>query len=210
MPAKKSIGSLRKFFEPPKLQNGYRPLLNLPPLNLSNLSDKMSKARENLTPFERARFFEDHSNSVMELLNEKDRKFLQQIQEKKNQKIENLKQNNKNDISQRFEEEPLKNHRFNQYILYLKRGIIIKLFLIIFFFLGIDFPHPVGLTRLEWDKELIEFKKALTPELRALLHEVNTRQEPLAKVQYVQPIAEQLKSRFQLESGINDNKQVLK
>lgn len=76
-------------------------------------------------------------------------------------------------------------------------------------FLGIDFPQPVGLTRLEWEKELAEFQEALTPELRALLPEVSTRQQPLAKVQFAQPIAEQLKSRFQSESGSQDNKQVL-
>lgn len=65
------------------------------------------------------------------------------------------------------------------------------------------------MTRLEWDKELKEFQEALTPELRALLPEVNTRQQPLAKVQYAQPIAEQLKSRFQAENGTQENKQVL-
>lgn len=115
------MGSLRKFFDAPKLPNGYRPVLILAPMNISNLSDKILKVRENLTPFERARFLGDRTNSVMELLNEKDRKFLKQIQEKKNQKVENTKQKTK-DISERFEEEPMKNYRFKQYVLYLKRG----------------------------------------------------------------------------------------
>lgn len=53
------------------------------------------------------------------------------------------------------------------------------------------------MTRLEWEKESQQFQNALTPELRALLPEVQNRQKPLAKIDFAQPIAEQLNSRFQ-------------
>lgn len=55
------------------------------------------------------------------------------------------------------------------------------------------------MTTLEWEQELDDFQNALTPELRALLPEVNSRQQPLAKVDYAKPIAEQLSSRFRKE-----------
>lgn len=128
------MGSSRKFFEAPKLPLGYRPVLILVPINVSNLTEKVLKVGENLTPFERARFLGDRANSVMELLSEKDRKFLKQIQENKNQKIGNIKQNKlKNETFEPFEEEPMKNHRFKQFVLYLKRGYLFKL-LIVFYF----------------------------------------------------------------------------
>jgi hypothetical protein len=56
------------------------------------------------------------------------------------------------------------------------------------------------MTQLEWEQELTEFQKYLTPELRALLPEVRARQQPLAKMVYSDTIAEQLKSRFQKET----------
>jgi hypothetical protein len=65
---------------------------------------------------------------------------------------------------------------------------------------------PLELTRLEWERELAEFESHLTPELRALLPSVRSRQEPLAKLKTAQPIADLLKSRFQSESGVDTNK----
>uniref|UniRef100_A0A914GY45 G-patch domain-containing protein n=1 Tax=Globodera rostochiensis TaxID=31243 RepID=A0A914GY45_GLORO len=85
-----------------------------------------------------------------------------------------------------FEEEPMKAHRFKQYVSYLKRGI--------------SFPQPVDMTRLEWERELTQFQEALTPELRSLLPEVRERQKPLARIDFAGPIAEHLKQRFEKES----------
>lgn len=62
----------------------------------------------------------------------------------------------------------------------------------------------MDLTRLEWEQELAEFKRHLTPELRALLPEVKSRQQPLVKMDLAGPIAEQLKSRFQKETHETD------
>lgn len=64
------------------------------------------------------------------------------------------------------------------------------------------------MTRLEWEKELEQFQEKLTPELRALLPEVQNRLKPLAKVDFAQPIAEQLNSRFQKSESDMDLKPV--
>lgn len=65
---------------------------------------------------------------------------------------------------------------------------------------GYDMQPPSELTRLEWERELIEFQAHLTPELRAMLPDVQARQAPLANLKTAQPIANLLKSRFQTES----------
>lgn len=92
----------------------------------------------------------------------------------------------------------------------INKRTIIKIF--IFFqiknFLGLNFPQPIEMTRLEWEKELQQFQEALTPELRALLPEVQNRLKPLAKVDFSQPIAEQLNSRFQKSENEKDIKPV--
>lgn len=67
-------------------------------------------------------------------------------------------------------------------------------------------PPPLELTRLEWERELAEFDAHLTPELRALLPSVRSRQEPLANLKTAQPIADLLKSRFQSENSSDTTK----
>lgn len=66
---------------------------------------------------------------------------------------------------------------------------------------GYDMPPPETMTRLEWERELVEFETHLTPELRAMLPSVRSRQEPLANLKTAQPIADLLKSRFQAETS---------
>jgi hypothetical protein len=60
---------------------------------------------------------------------------------------------------------------------------------------------PLELTRLEWEHEVVEFNAHLSPELRAMLPSVRSRQEPLANLKTAQPIANLLKSRFQSENS---------
>nr|CAD2196844.1 unnamed protein product [Meloidogyne enterolobii] len=91
--------------------------------------------------------------------------------------------------AQPFEEEPLKAHRFRQYVSYLKRGI--------------PFIQPPEMTLLQWESEKADFEEALPSELRALLKDVQERQKPLARLDFARPIAEHLKNRFARESGVD-------
>lgn len=80
-------------------------------------SFKIKEAGNKLTPFQRAKFLGNRDQSVMELLSEKDRKFLEKAKENK-EKAEKQKMVE----TEPFEEEPMKAHRFKKYVHYLKRG----------------------------------------------------------------------------------------
>ncbi|KAI1731848.1 g-patch domain-containing protein [Ditylenchus destructor] len=182
VPAKKTSNS-RKFFAAPRLPPHFRPVHKPQELKVKHLSQKVLNLGEKMSPFERARFLGDRDHSVLDLLSEKDRQFLQTVKDEKQKVLDKKKQSE----SEPFEEEPLKAHRFKKFVSYLKRGLY--------------FEQPPELTRLEWNEEFNQFKNALTPELRALLPEVRSRHEPLAKLDYAQPIAEKLQARFQKESS---------
>lgn len=76
-----------------------------------------------MTPFQRARFLGERDQSIMELLSEKDRKFLDNVKNANDQKGQQQKSSVTIEF---FEEEPMKAHRFKKYVQYLKRGIKIK------------------------------------------------------------------------------------
>ncbi|KAI6242165.1 G-patch domain-containing protein [Aphelenchoides fujianensis] len=157
---------------------------------LKDLPPTVLHAIKHLSPLEKAVFLGDRSRSVMELLSTSDRKKLELLTLKAEKKPEEKAEREKPQKiaeAEPFEEEPLKAHRFKQYVHYLKSGY--------------DMQPPVEMTRLEWEAEQKEFENHLTPELRALLPSVRARQEPLAKLITAQPFADQLKSRFQSETG---------
>uniref|UniRef100_A0A183CD86 G-patch domain-containing protein n=1 Tax=Globodera pallida TaxID=36090 RepID=A0A183CD86_GLOPA len=154
------------------------------------LPEIVAKACERLTPFQRAKILGENDHSVMEMLSSDDRERLKFRRAKETEKKGGGGGGGRVGAREResdpFEEEPMKAHRFKQYVSYLKRGI--------------SFPQPVDMTRLEWERELAQFQEALTPELRSLLPEVRERQKPLARIDFAGPIAEHLKQRFEKES----------
>ncbi|KAL3092353.1 hypothetical protein niasHS_007562 [Heterodera schachtii] len=181
----------QKFFPAPQLPHGWRPMSRRSQKNEQRkkepkqLPETVAKACERLTPFQRAKILGESDHSVMEILSSEDRQRLKQRGRESETKRDSKKRGGERE-TEPFEEEPMKAHRFKQYVSYLKRGIA--------------FPQPVDMTRLEWEDELEQFQEALTPELRSLLPEVRERQKPLAKIDFAAPIAEHLKHRFEKES----------
>ncbi|KAM3723706.1 G patch domain-containing protein [Dirofilaria immitis] len=168
MASKRQIS--RRFFEPPRIPPNFIPMhtpiypnISLMPLNIKQFSERMNH-------LQRAKFLgEIDPKAVFELVCDRDRKKLNIPQ------IEDVIQNV-------FEEEPMKQARFKQYINYLKRGL--------------NYPQPLDMTRLEWDQELHDFQNMLPLELRSLIPEVERQQKPLAHPNVAAPIANVLKSKF--------------
>ncbi|VDK55074.1 unnamed protein product [Gongylonema pulchrum] len=121
------------------------------------------------------------------MIHDKDRKRLTASASRSSMNSEDLLKN-------AFEEEPMKQARFKQYVHYLKRGL--------------SFPRPLDLTTLEWEQELSDFQNILPPELRSLLPEVRMRQKPLVRIDIAAPIADVLKSKFTSSSGASSSSKV--
>ncbi|VDK62105.1 unnamed protein product [Onchocerca ochengi] len=170
----------RHFFEPPRIPSNFRPLhipihpdISQMPLNIKQFSERMNH-------LQRAKFLgETDPKPVLELIRDEDRKRL------------NIPQ--REDVIQNtFEENPMKQARFKQYVNYLKRGL--------------NYPQPSDMTRLEWDQELHDFQNVLSPELRSLISEVERQQKPLACPDIAAPIADILKSKFISSSSSSSGK----
>lgn len=86
------------------------------------LNARILNVGEQMTPFQRAKFLGDQS--VMNLLSEKDRNFLQKVREGRDapKNIETNQRSKPAPQQEPFEEEPMKAHRFKKYVQYLKRG----------------------------------------------------------------------------------------
>ncbi|MFH4976478.1 hypothetical protein AB6A40_003187 [Gnathostoma spinigerum] len=170
--------SARLFFEAPRLPTNFRPKHQPIPLNIGALPEALRKIGEKMNHVQRAQFLgEVDANVVKELIKDADRR-----------RIEGSSSTSRNSSAQNeidenlFEDEPMKQARFKQYVSYLKRGL--------------SFPKPPELTRLEWDQEVTDFQNALPVKLRSLLPEVQARQMPLVKSALAAPIADILKSKF--------------
>ncbi|VDO24610.1 unnamed protein product [Onchocerca flexuosa] len=170
----------RNFFEPPRIPSNFLPLhvpihpdISQMPLNIKQFSEKMNH-------LQRAKFLgETDLKPVLELIRDEDRKRL------------NIS-HSEDVIQNTFEENPMKQARFKQYVNYLKRGL--------------NYPQPSDMTRLEWDQELQDFQNVLPPELQSLISEVERQQKPLACPDIAAPIADVLKSKFISSSSSNSGK----
>ncbi|OZC11650.1 hypothetical protein X798_01513 [Onchocerca flexuosa] len=170
----------RNFFEPPRIPSNFLPLhvpihpdISQMPLNIKQFSEKMNH-------LQRAKFLgETDPKPVLELIRDEDRKRL------------NIS-HSEDVIQNTFEENPMKQARFKQYVNYLKRGL--------------NYPQPSDMTRLEWDQELQDFQNVLPPELQSLISEVERQQKPLACPDIAAPIADVLKSKFISSSSSNSGK----
>ncbi|KAI6180796.1 G-patch domain-containing protein [Aphelenchoides besseyi] len=182
-----------KFYRAPQPTHHFNSRHKPQPIQLKNLPENLHHAVKRLSPLERALFLGDRSGSVMELLSDSDRKKLELISRKSERKTEKPEDKPKEKVvaePEPFEEEPMKAHRFKKFVHYLKSGYTLE--------------PPMEMTVLEWEAEKKEFEANLTPELRSLLPSVRARQEPLAKLTTAQPFADQLKSRFKVETGKED------
>uniref|UniRef100_F1KVZ8 G patch domain-containing protein 1 n=1 Tax=Ascaris suum TaxID=6253 RepID=F1KVZ8_ASCSU len=177
----------RSFFEPPRLPHSFRPIHRPILLEISALPDVVKKFSERMNHVQRAKFLgEVDKDAVMELIRDEDRKRLAAI------RMGSSNEPKKDYDDNIFEEEPMKQARFKQYVQYLKRGL--------------SFPQPLEMTSLEWENELAEFQRILPSHLRSLLPEVKARQLPLANAELAIPIAQALKSKFTVASGRSDKR----
>ncbi|EJW88539.1 G-patch domain-containing protein [Wuchereria bancrofti] len=161
---------VRQFFEPPRIPSNFLPRhtpihpdISQMPLNIKQFSERMNH-------LQRAKFLgEIDLKSVFELVRDEDRKRLSVSQ-------------NEDVIQNAFEEEPIKQARFKQYMNHLKRGL--------------HYPQPPDVTRLEWEQELRDFQNMLSPELQSRISEIDGQQKPLARPDVAAPLADVLKSKF--------------
>ncbi|CAD5213196.1 unnamed protein product [Bursaphelenchus okinawaensis] len=158
------------------------------PIILKDTVSEITTAFQNLNPLQKAVFLGDRSGSVLELLSSSDREKLKLLTKKSEIETKFKKPEKEKRVELvPFEEEPMKAHRFKKFVHYLKSGHVM--------------PTPNEMTVLEWEEEQKEFENHLTPELRSLLPSVRDRQQPLAKLETAQPIADMLKNRFQSENS---------
>uniref|UniRef100_A0A0R3RSN5 G-patch domain-containing protein n=1 Tax=Elaeophora elaphi TaxID=1147741 RepID=A0A0R3RSN5_9BILA len=171
---------VRQFFEPPRIPSNFIPRHTPIHPNISQMPSNIKLFSERMNHLQRAKFLgEIDPKRVFELVRDEDRKRL------------NVSQN-EDVIQNAFEEEPMKQARFKQYVNYLKRGL--------------HYPQPPDMTRLEWDQELHDFQNVLPPELLSLISEVEKQQKPLARPDLAAPIADVLKSKFISSSGSSSGK----
>ncbi|KHN71097.1 G patch domain-containing protein 1 -like protein [Toxocara canis] len=169
------------FFDPPRLPNFFRPVHHPIPFDVSSLPEAIKKFGEKMTHVQRAKFLgEREENGVVTVTGDEDRKRLAARASSSAGPEKDFDENI-------FEDEPMKQTRFRQYVHYLKRGL--------------SFPQPLEMTSVEWERELAEFQRVLPPYLRSLLPEVKARQMPLANADLAAPIAQILKSKFTPSSG---------
>ncbi|VDN04941.1 unnamed protein product [Thelazia callipaeda] len=140
----------RQVFEPPRIPSNFRPVHTPAYPNISQMPTVIQKFGERMNHVQRAKFLGE------------DRKCLDVSK-------------NKDVMKNAFEEEPMKQARFKQYVSYLKRGL--------------NYPQPSDMTRIEWEQELHDFQNVLPPQLRSLIPEVKKRQKPLARTDLAAPIA---------------------
>ncbi|EFO24081.2 G-patch domain-containing protein [Loa loa] len=160
----------RRFFEPPLIPPNFIPRHTPIHPNISQMPLNITQFRERMNHLQRAKFLgEIDPKPVFELVRDEDRKRLDVPQ-------------SEDVIQNAFEEEPMKQARFKQYVNYLKRGL--------------HYPQPSDMTRLEWDQELHDFQNLLPPELQPLILEVEKQQRPLARPDIAASIADVLKSKF--------------
>ncbi|VDN31547.1 unnamed protein product [Gongylonema pulchrum] len=175
----------RQFFEPPRLPTNFRPIHTPIHPDISRMPANIKQFGEKMNHLQRAKLLgEVDPKAVLELIHDKDRKRLTASASRTSMNSEDLLKN-------AFEEEPMKQARFKQYVHYLKRGL--------------SFPRPSDLTTLEWEQELSDFQNILPPELRSLLPEVRMRQKPLVRIDIAAPIADVLKSKFTSSSGASSS-----
>uniref|UniRef100_A0A915PBV7 G-patch domain-containing protein n=1 Tax=Setaria digitata TaxID=48799 RepID=A0A915PBV7_9BILA len=160
----------RQFFAPPRIPPSFRPMHSPIHPDISQMPLHIKQFSERMNHLQRARFLgETDPKPVFELIRNEDRERLGVLQ-------------SGSVIKNAFDEEPMKQARFKQYVNYLKRGL--------------NYPKPSDMTRLEWDQELRDFQNLLPSELRLLVTEVEKRQKPLAGLEVAAPIADVLKLKF--------------
>lgn len=121
-------GSHQNFFLAPQPPPGWRPHHHRPKINAHQqkgqlkLPENVAKISERLTPFQRAKLLGERDHSVMEMLSSADREKLRGRERRAESERERKGGRGGTSIAEPFEEEPMKAHRFKQFVNYLKRG----------------------------------------------------------------------------------------
>ncbi|CAD6186049.1 unnamed protein product [Caenorhabditis auriculariae] len=183
----------RKFYPPPKLPANFRPEHKVVPMDLKRLPTAIQKEAKNMTAIQRAKFLGEDRVSVLELVSDKDRKRLGKKSrwDVRGGEEDERSFDDERDRQQRnriaYPDEPMKQARFKEYLLYVRRGL--------------PYPQPTDMSVWEWESEKKDFEALLTHEERAMLPEVQSRSQPLARISLAAPIKELLHNKFVKESG---------
>ncbi|VDN25409.1 unnamed protein product [Gongylonema pulchrum] len=107
----------RQFFEPPRLPTNFRPIHTPIHPDISQMPANIKQFGEKMNHLQRAKLLgEVDPKAVLELIHDKDRKRLTASASRTSMNSEDLLKN-------AFEEEPMKQARFKQYVHYLKRVV---------------------------------------------------------------------------------------
>ncbi|CAB3403369.1 unnamed protein product [Caenorhabditis bovis] len=190
----------RKFYAPPRLPSNFRGDHKPIPMDTRRLPTMMLDDVRQMSALQRAKFLGENRASVMELVSSKDRKRLERrsrwdiradeadASESRHQGGEIDEERDRRERNRvEYPDEPLKQARFKQFVLYTRRGLA--------------YPQPTDVSIWEWESEKKEFETRLTAEERAMLPEVRSRAKPLAKTSIAAPIHEILASKFVKEAS---------
>jgi hypothetical protein len=96
-------------------------------VNIKKMPDEIRQLGKRMTVFERAQFLGERDTSILEFMSDKDRErlFKRRGVTRWDKKPADMKAqaSTRSFEGDPFEEEPLKSHRFKQYVNYLRRGI---------------------------------------------------------------------------------------
>uniref|UniRef100_A0A0K0EFH1 G-patch domain-containing protein n=1 Tax=Strongyloides stercoralis TaxID=6248 RepID=A0A0K0EFH1_STRER len=88
-----------------------------------------------------------------------------------------------------FPNNPMKTYRYNQFVDCIKKGIIL--------------PMPVGMSKIDWEKEIDEFKQYLPGEMIEKYDNIKKEIKPLAQFDYIEKMKEMISNKF-VKSEDND------
>ncbi|CAI2349241.1 unnamed protein product [Caenorhabditis sp. 36 PRJEB53466] len=187
----------RKFYPPPRVPPNFRAEHRPIPMDISRLPRVMKDDVKQMTAVQRAMFLGEDRVEVLEGKKEGKAKERRSRWDIKAEEVERKEQERGGEADEErdrrlrnrieFADEPMRQARFKEFLHYLRRGLA--------------YPQPTDLTVWEWEWEKKEFESKLTSEERAMLPEVQSRSQPLAKTAIAAPIHEAMASKFVKEAG---------
>ncbi|PAV58380.1 hypothetical protein WR25_23924 [Diploscapter pachys] len=176
----------RKFYLPPKLPPNFKPEHKSIRLDSGKMPEDLRKAMQALTTDQRAKLLGEDRIVMAEALAKQQRQGTSAGERKREGRSRwDQKASDRERIA--FPNEPMKQQRFKEFLHYLKRGL--------------PYPKPTDMTVWEWEAEKKDFEVQLTNEERALLPEVKSRSQPLARSSLAAPILELMANKFTKETG---------
>uniref|UniRef100_A0AC35TP31 G-patch domain-containing protein n=1 Tax=Rhabditophanes sp. KR3021 TaxID=114890 RepID=A0AC35TP31_9BILA len=88
----------------------------------------------------------------------------------------------KKEIAAAFPDDPVKNYRYSQFVDYARRGLYYRM--------------PAGISKLEFDCEIDEFKKMLPEDLRTKYKLIEDENKPLVNFDYMEKMRSMMNAKF--------------